>query len=62
MLVVLLTVAVVAVLMAGMALGLLRGKRLRGSCGGIASEDCHCAVTGVPEDQRPCLRIGPTGS
>ncbi|MDQ3263744.1 MAG: hypothetical protein M3Y59_08805 [Myxococcota bacterium] len=61
MIVLLLTVAVVALLMGGMALGLLRGRRLRGSCGGTASEACHCAVQGVPKEQRPCLRIDAPG-
>lgn len=58
MIVFLMTVAVVALLMGGMALGLLRGRRLRGSCGGAESADCHCAVTGVPEKERPCRAIG----
>lgn len=58
MLTVLLTVLALALLMAVMALGLLRGRRLRGSCGGTAPADCPCAVAGVPKSQRPCERRG----
>ena len=36
------THAVILVVVAGMALGvILQGRRLRGSCG-LSAEDCHC--------------------
>lgn len=42
MLVLLLTIAVIAVAMAAMAIGVaISGRRLKGSCGGVESE-CHC--------------------
>ena len=39
------TIAIFALLMGGMALGLMRGRVLRGSCGGSsAGEDCSCSA------------------
>jgi hypothetical protein len=58
MTVVLLTILVVAVAMGAMAVGVaLTGKRLKGSCGGEGSSDCHCERTGVPIEQRACTRF-----
>ena len=38
----LLTLAVIVVVVAAMALGvMIQGRRLRGSCG-LSAEDCHC--------------------
>jgi hypothetical protein len=55
---VLLTILVVAVAMGAMAVGvMLTGKRLKGSCGGEGSGDCHCERTGVPVEQRACSRF-----
>ncbi len=45
MLVLLLTIAVIAIAMAAMAIGVaISGRRLKGSCGGVEG-DCHCDVT-----------------
>jgi uncharacterized protein len=47
------TLAVFAAVMLAMALGvMLTGRRLRGSCGGIASGSCVCKEQGIeiPED------------
>lgn len=55
-----LLVTALAVLLAFalMAVGVvLRGKRLRGSCGGEGSADCHCERVGVPEEDRACERL-----
>lgn len=55
MLVVFVTIAIVALAMGGMALGVaLTGRRLKGSCGGEGSGSCHCEQTGVPVEQRAC--------
>ena len=55
----LLTVVVVALAMGAMAIGVaVSGRRLRGSCGGDGSTDCHCERTGVPQEQRACHRLG----
>ena len=43
------TLFVFAVLMAGMAVGLTRGRPLAGSCGGVGS-DCECS----PIKRRKC--------
>lgn len=43
MILLLLTLGCFAVIMTAMAVGLLlRGRRLRGSCGGVENEDCAC--------------------
>lgn len=48
MMVLLLTIACIAVAMTAMALGgILAGKRLRGSCGGVGNENCACERDGV---------------
>lgn len=36
------TAGIFALAMAGMAAGLLAGKALKGSCGGIGASDCFC--------------------
>jgi len=47
------TFVVLAILMAGMAVGLaFGGRRLRGSCGGVANADCSCSVS----ERRVCER------
>ena len=45
---VLLTIGLMAFLMLIMGIGLLSGRALRGSCGGVGSEDCFCAKEGTP--------------
>ena len=50
MTVVLLTFALFAAAMLLMAAGLLAGKALRGSCGGV---DCSCANAATCERRRP---------
>jgi hypothetical protein len=58
MMVFLLTVVGIAVAMVAMALGvMLTGRRLKGSCGGVAGGACLCAREGV--DRRVCPRKGP---
>jgi hypothetical protein len=60
MTVVLLTILMVAVAMGAMAVGVVvTGRRLKGSCGGEGSNDCHCERTGVPVEQRACTRFKP---
>jgi len=55
MLPVLLSVAVFAILMAGMAVGVIfRGKPLKGSCGGTGA-DCYCDRNNLP---RACEQLG----
>ncbi len=44
----LVTVGFMAFLMLLMGIGLLRGRELKGSCGGVGSEDCFCAKEGTP--------------
>lgn len=52
---VLLTIGVVALLMAGMAVGVIfRGKPLKGSCGGTGA-DCYCERNNLP---KACERFG----
>lgn len=47
------TFVVLALLMACMSIGvLLGGRRLRGSCGGVANRDCSCSVS----ERRACQR------
>lgn len=47
------TFVVLAFLMTSMALGvLLSGRRLRGSCGGVANDDCTCSLS----ERRACQR------
>jgi hypothetical protein len=44
--------------MLAMAVGVMAtGRRLKGSCGGTGSTDCHCEATGVPVEQRACERF-----
>ncbi len=46
--VLILTLGITAVLMAGMAVGVIFGnKRLRGSCGGVG-DACACDEAGIP--------------
>jgi len=40
------TAGIFALAMAGMAAGLLAGKSLKGSCGGVGA-DCFCEATGT---------------
>jgi hypothetical protein len=48
MTILLLTLAVFAVAMLAMGLGvMLTGRRLRGSCGGLASGSCVCKAQGI---------------
>ncbi len=43
------TVALLGLCMAIMAVGLLMGKRLKGSCGGMMTgKDCFCDRNGLP--------------
>ena len=43
------TVALLGMLVAAMAVGVIfRGKALKGSCGGVGSEDCYCFNEGTP--------------
>ncbi len=43
------TIGLLGVIMLGMAVGVIfRGKPLKGSCGGVGSEDCFCAKEGTP--------------
>jgi hypothetical protein len=54
-----LCLAVVAIAMGIMAVGvILSGRSLRGSCGGVGSSDCACDAAGVPMDQRACQARG----
>ena len=53
---VLLTIGIMAIFMGLMAIGLVRGRRLKGSCGG-AGGPCHCEATGVPLAERACERF-----
>lgn len=54
MIIVLLTVAIIAIAMGAMAIGVaVSGKRLRGSCGGIGS-NCACEQSGIPKNERSC--------
>jgi len=49
------TVGTVAMLMGMMAIGVIfGGRRLRGSCGGVGSEDCLCDEDGNPIAQPDC--------
>lgn len=53
MVVLLLTLAVVAIAMGAMAIGvMMTGRRLKGSCGGVGG--CECERTGIPVNQRTC--------
>jgi hypothetical protein len=44
----LITFLVLGIAVLGMSVGLLRGKRIRGSCGGLNNEACVC--------DKPCAR------
>lgn len=47
---ILLTIVIFAVLMAGMAVGVIFGNReLKGSCGGSGGDDCFCERNGLPK-------------
>ena len=55
MLVVLLTIAVIAIVMGAMAIGVMvSGRKLKGSCGGVG-EACACDRAGIPRDRRACV-------
>jgi len=45
--IVLATLGIFAIAMAGMAAGLLSGKALKGSCGGVGGSDCFCETNNV---------------
>ncbi len=46
---ILITFGLMAVLMLAMAVGVIfRGKPLRGSCGGVGTDDCECERAGTP--------------
>lgn len=55
-----LTIVIMAALMGLMAIGLVRGRRLKGSCGGTGGP-CHCEATGVPKSERACERFKAPG-
>ena len=47
--VLLVTIAAIALMMCMMAIGVIvGGRRLRGSCGGVGGEDCVCDENGRP--------------
>jgi hypothetical protein len=49
MFVFLVTLAVLAIVMLAMAIGVMvSGRKLRGSCGGVGSSDCACDAAGKP--------------
>jgi hypothetical protein len=53
------TFIVLALLMAIMAVGVLfGGRRLRGSCGGVANRDCSCSLSERRECQRRAAAEG----
>ncbi len=57
MLVLFLTIALVAVAMGAMAIGVaLTGRRLKGSCGGVGN-NCECLRAGLTPDRRSCNRL-----
>lgn len=59
MIVFVLCLALVAIVMGLMAVGVvMSGRSLRGSCGGVGSGDCACDAAGVPMDQRACQARG----
>jgi hypothetical protein len=59
MIVFVLCLALVAIVMGLMAVGvIMSGRSLRGSCGGVGSGDCACDTAGVPMDQRACQARG----
>lgn len=44
------TVGLIATIMAAMAIGVMAGRKpLRGSCGGVGGTDCLCEKEGVPK-------------
>lgn len=54
MIVVLLTIAVIAIVMGAMAIGVIvSGRKLKGSCGGVG-ESCACDRAGIPRERRAC--------
>lgn len=57
------TVLLIGLAMLAMAIGVMAtGRRLKGSCGGTGSADCHCEATGVPVEQRACERFKRVGA
>lgn len=48
----LVTFVMFGLLMGAMALGLARGRRLQGSCGGVGGDDCSCS----PVKRQRCQR------
>ncbi len=58
MLILLLTIAVIAIVMAAMAIGVAVTKRpLKGSCGGVGNA-CECTRAGIKPEDRTCGRTG----
>ena len=54
MMILYLTVAIIAIAMVAMAIGVVvSGKRLRGSCGGVGG-DCACDKAGIAKGSRSC--------
>jgi hypothetical protein len=53
----LLTLLAIALTMLALALGMmLTGRRLKGSCGSMAAEDCFCRQTGIDPKRCPSRR------
>lgn len=58
MLVLLLTIGVIGVAMAAMAIGVaVTGRRLKGSCGGVG-QSCACELAGLKRNARDCAHSG----
>lgn len=58
MLLLLLTIGVIGIAMAAMAIGVaVTGRRLKGSCGGVG-QSCTCELPGLKRDSRNCVRAG----
>jgi hypothetical protein len=47
-----------AVIMLAMALGLVSGRSLKGSCGGVQGKDCSCSLS----ERRVCRKSAGTAS
>ena len=45
-------------IMAGMSIGLLKGRRVKGSCGGVSGESCACSKENA-NDQLAQMRKDP---
>ena len=54
----LITIGVMLLLALLMAVGLIDGRRLQGSCGGLATGDCVCDAEGRPRP-KDCPRDSP---